>query len=350
MEVDKENVEEEDYVPSGVQEMFAKKRLVKAYQEFNNSQPKILKAAMFTAALFIILVYFSMSSSHVKGVSVNGNINLPSEYVKEISNINTDHRFFLTVPFVAELRLKSNPMIADAHVSWDSNNIISIQVTEKKAIGYRYDTDTPTVLLSDDTTADLDSGYLGIIANIPLITGFDDAEETRQLCNAFADVEPSVIADISEVSQYKLPYDDQTLKVLMRTGGYFVSNYHDLHLVNQYHLVVKKVTDATKCVFAFSGDTGDTVYTRTCPWDETSAQTEYWTDASGNVITNSYGDKVAKHYYTDSTGANALDGSGNKIPIPIDSSGVETPDAKFQEHYAAGYYATGTLVLPEGAE
>jgi len=141
------------------------------------------------------------------------------------------------------------------------------------------------VLLSDNTTADLNSGYLDIIANVPLIIGFDTDEETRLLCNAFADVEPSVISDIAEISQYTLPYDDQTMKVLMRTGGYFISNYHDFHLVNQYHLVVKKVTDSSKCVFAFTGDTGDTVYTRTCPWNETAATTEYWTDANGKTIT-----------------------------------------------------------------
>ncbi len=350
MEVDDRKFDEEDYVPSGVQELLAKKRLQKAQSDFINSQPKVLKTAMFAAALFIIFFYFQTPASYIKGVSITGNVNLPSDYVKEVANIDSSRRFFLTIPFITEMRLKSNPMIADAKVTLDSNNIVSIKVTEKKAIGYRYDSDTPKVLLSDNTTADLNSGYLDIIANVPLIIGFDTDEETRLLCNAFADVEPSVISDIAEISQYTLPYDDQTMKVLMRTGGYFISNYHDFHLVNQYHLVVKKVTDSSKCVFAFTGDTGDTVYTRTCTWNETAATTEYWTDANGKTITNSYGDKVAKHYYTDSEGADALDSSGKKIAIPINDSGVEVPDAKFQEHYAAGYYATGSLVLPDGAE
>lgn len=350
MVADDIKTEEDDYVPSGVQEIFAKKRLHKAQIDFISSQPRVLKWAMFCGALLIIAVYFSMPSSCVKSVSVSGNINLPSEYIKVVSNVDTSHRFFLTVPFITELRLKSNPMIQDAKVSLNANHVVSINITEKKAIGYRYDSDEPTVILADHTTASLDSGYLGIIANIPLITGFDDEDETKQLCSAFADVETSVIADISEISQYKLPYDDQTLKILMRTGGYFVSNYHDLYMINQYHLVEKKVTDSSKCVFAFSGDTGDTVYTRTCPWNETASETEYWTDASGNVIKNSYGDQIAKHYYTDSSGSDALDSNGKKIPIPIDSSGTEVLDAKFQEHYEAGYYAAGTLILPEGAE
>jgi cell division septal protein FtsQ len=350
LEVDDQKVMEEDYVPSGVQEMFAERRKWRAHNDFTHSQPGILKGAMFAGALFIVLVYFQLPMSYVKGISVSGNTNLSTDYIKEISNIDTNTRFFLTIPFISEMRLKSNPMIADAKVKLTDNHIVSIEVTEKKAVGYRYDGDTPKVLLSDNTTADLDSGYLDIIANIPLITGFDDAEQTRQLCNAFADVEPNVIADISEITQYELPYDDQTLKVLMRTGGYFISNYHDFHLVNQYHLVVKKVSDSAKCVFAFSGDTGDTVYTRTCPWDEAASTNEYWKDANGTEIKNAYGDKVVKHYYTDESGNTALDSSGNKIAIPIDSDGVETPDAKFQEHYAAGYYATGTLVLPEGAE
>lgn len=349
MEVDKK-IEEEDVVPSGVQEIFAKRRLHKAHLSFNSSQPRLLKLAMFTAALLIIGVYFSLPSSCVRSVSISGNVNLSNDYIKQIANIDSNRRFFLTIPFISELQMKSNPLIADAKVSLEKNNIVSITVTEKKAIGYRYDGDTPKILLSDNTTADLDSSYLDIIADIPLITGFDDAEETRQLCNAFANVEPAVISDIAEISQYKLPYDDQTLKVLMRTGGYFVSSYHDFHLINDYHLVVQKLTDVNKCAFAFSGDTGDTVYTRSCPWDETNTQTEYWTDASGNVMKNTYGDKIAKHYYTDANGADALDGSGKKIAIPIDDSGIEQPDAKFQEHYEAGYYATGTLVLPDGAQ
>lgn len=350
MEVDSKDIVEEDYVPSGVQEMFAQRRQKRMHSDFNHSQSRLMKLAMLTAAFFIIVFYFQLPMSYVKGVSVSGNYNLSADYIEEISNINEQRRFFLTIPFISELRLKSSPLIADAHVSLNENNVVAIHVTEKKAIGYRYDGDVPMVLFSDNTSTELDSGYLDMIANVPLIIGFDGDEETRQLCNAFENIDAATIAEISEISQYSMPYDDQTLKVLMRTGGYFVSNYHDLHLVNQYHLVVKKVSDSTKCVFAFSGDTGDTVYTRTCPWDEKAEQTEYWTDASGKVMTNTYGDKIAKHYYTDENGADALDGEGKKIAIPIDEAGTEVPDAKFQEHYAAGYYSTGKLVLPEGVE
>lgn len=350
MEVDDIKNEEEDYVPSGVQEILAKKRLRKAQNQFSNNQRHLLKWSMFCGGLLIVLLYFFLPISYTKGISVSGNVNLSQDYIKEISNVDGNHRFFLTIPFLTEMRLKSNPMISDAKVTLNENHIISIQVTEKKAIGYRYDDDEPIVLFADNTTAPLESGYLDIIADIPYITGFNETEQTRLLCNAFENIEPSVIADISEISQYKLPYDDQTIKVLMRTGGYFVSNYHDLYMINDYHLVEKKVTDSSKCVYAFSSDTGNTVYTRTCPWDENTENTEYWTDSAGNVLKNTYGDKIAKHYYSDENGSDAVDAEGKKIPIAIDEEGNEVLDPQFQEHYAAGYYASGTLVVPEGTE
>lgn len=176
MEVDKDIVDEEDYVPSGVQQMFAQRRQQRAHGNFINSQPRILKISMLVAALLIVLVYFQLPMSYVKGVSVNGNVNLSEDYIEKISNIDTKRRFFLTIPFISEMRLKSNPLIANAHVSLQENNIVAIDIEEKKAIGYRYDSDTPKVLFSDNTSVDLDSGYLNIIANVPLITGFDTEE------------------------------------------------------------------------------------------------------------------------------------------------------------------------------
>lgn len=67
----------------------------------------------------------------------------------------------------------------------------------------------------------------------------------------------------------------------------------------------------------------------------------------GTYITNRWGDRVVKHYYQDSDGNYYLDKSGNWILIPIDATGTDDPDPDFLDHYLAGYYDTGTLVLPE---
>ena len=68
--------------------------------------------------------------------------------------------------------------------------------------------------------------------------------------------------------------------------------------------------------------------------DNSQAQT----DAKGKVTA----------IYTDENGNQAVDSNGNPIVIPLDENGSEVIDPNFNRNYSAGYYETGSLVLPEG--
>ena len=141
----------------------------------------------------------------------------------------------------------------------------------------------------------------------------------------------------------------------MRNGGYFFSDFRGVSLVNQYYNIYANMRNKNQCVFAESiggsdDEVLDTAYAKACPWDETAAEVEYWKDENGEIITNTYGDKVIKHYYEIKDKERPVDENGNPIPIPINREGFEEKDEDFELHYEAGFYRTGKLELPEGYE
>ncbi len=313
---------------------------------FIHSYKRLLKLSLLLATFLLLGVYLLSSDSRVSAVVIEGNHYLDESYIEDISGIKQNNILFFQIPFLKEIKLQNDPMIESADVSFVSGNVITITIKEKKVIGYRYEDDQAYILLSDNTKAELKSEYLDIIASVPLINGFTESEQTRLLCKAFDDVDQNMIENISEISQYSLSYDDEAMKIQMRNGSYFLGNYQNLDKLNQYYSIYSKMSDKSQCISA--DENSNVAYTFVCPWNQTDTTTEYWTDESGNLITNQYGDNIAKHYYTDSEGNAAVDANGNQIPIPIDENGSEVIDPNFNRNYTNGYYSTGTLVLPEG--
>ena len=326
-----------------VQQIFDNIRRNAGLRSFSNSRNALLKWGMITAFALIIVFYLALPVSRIHAVEIKGTEYLNSSYIQKVSGVKENQVFFLTFKPYVQHKLKQDAMIADADVELQDGNTVTITIKEKKAVGYRYDR-KPVVLLSDNTTAPLKSDYLDIIAKVPLVTGFDGKEETRLYTKAFRKVKQSVIEDIAEVTQFSLGYDSDAMKILMRNGGYFIGDYQNLDKLNMYQAIYAQMSDKTKCVSG-SDDT-NYAFTEVCPWNESSAK-EYWTDTDGKPVKNQYGDKVVKRYYTDKDGKEATDASGNKIAIPIDENGVEHPDQDFLAHYEAGYYASGTLVIPD---
>ena len=346
MEIKKEKsfteIENEE-IPQKIQDIFDKKSNKKITSNFRKSKDNLLKIGLLVASILLIIAYNSLPVSKVKSISVEGNRYLNDNYIIEKSTVSNASNYYLTIPFIIQSKLNEIPLIESSTVSLDSNNHISINVVEKKAVGYRYE-DEPYVLFSDNTKTLLESEYLDIIAYVPIITGFSDEEQTRKLTTAFKNVDVSIIEDISEIKQYDLGYDSQGICVLMRNGGYFIANYRSLPMINKYYDIYNYLKDKNQCIYA--DDSQETAYAKACPWNETIVEHEYWLDENGEPIKNAYGDKAVIHYYKTPEGEFAVDNNGNKIKIPLNKQGFEEEDENFYENYLNGYYATGVLQVP----
>lgn len=334
----------------GVEQVFRDHRVKKLAQEYRKTKPVLLKAGIIAGIFLLLVIYYFLPVSRVRAVSVTGSQYLDPSYIAKESQVSLKNRYYMVIPALVERRLEKDPMIEKAEVTLADGNVIHINVVEKQPFGYRYE-EEPMILFTDNTKAVMKSEYLDIIARIPMISGFEDDEQTRLLADAFEKVDRSVVEDMSEISQIALSYDDQTMCILMRNGGYFITNYYNLEKINSYNKIYSSMRDKSYCIWAtIKGSNISTAEARACPWDEEVVELEYWTDENGDVITNIYGDKAARHYYKDEEGKDVLDPQGNPIVIPIGSDGLDIVDEHFQEHYEAGYYDTGELILPDSGE
>ena len=334
-------------IPEGVQLLFDERHEGRINREYMNARPRLFRRGVLLAAILLTGLYFLLPDSRVQGVSFHGNQYLTDSYVKNVSGIRIGNLFYLPLPWIIEQKLNSDPFIESSQVKLKKGNIVEVTVTEKKVVGYRYDED-PVILFADHSTVPLKSEYLNVIAEVPLIKGFFESEQTRLLIKGFENVDKEIISEISEITQYDLGYDAEAILMLMRNGGYFIASYRSLPLIDQYNAIYSHLENRDLCIFA--DDNLSTAYAKACPWDEPETTFEYWKDENGELIRNTYGDPVYKHYYVLEDYSPALDEKGNPIPIPLNSRGFEDKDPDFLENYEAGYYKTGKLVMPTEEE
>ena len=341
----KENRNTTDHTSFGdnVEQVFDAKRKRNSQAAFDRNKPSLVRWGISAGILVLVFLFCLMEESRVSAVTVSGNRYLSSDTICSIAGVSSDDLYYAKIPFLLEYRLKSEPLIESVDVSWKNNGIISITVNEKRPVGYRYDQQA-VLLLSDGSVIPLSGEYLDVIADVPYITGFTEAEQTRLLCKALSQLNRQVISSIAEIHQFALEYDDEAMKILMRTGGYYIGSYTNLDKLAYYDEIYAAQKDHSQCIYGF--DSGSSAASQVCPWNKPTANVEYWTDEEGNIRKTPYGDSAVKHYYVDQDGNTATDDAGNPIPIPIDETATEVIDPDFQAHYEAGYYGSGVLVMP----
>ncbi len=328
------------------------KRVIKERKEkydtsmFRRDERRIYLGSIVSAFFVIVLVYFLLPVSHVKAVSVSGNSYLDTGYIKEISKVTDRSRFYLCFPAFIKNRILENELIEECNVKMGQNHTIEISVKEKELLGYIYD-DEPYIVTKNGSLVSLDSTNVSVISRIPLITGYYDTEQRNRLISALQSIHPEVIEQIAEINRYSLSYDPYGIRVLMRSGVYYVGSYDNLKEMNYFNRIYARLSEKSYCVF---GTDTNVAYSAVCPWNRENL--EYWIGSDGNPVRNSAGEYAVKHYYlyVDSIGNRVKDSYGNLIPIPLNEHGDEVVDINFKKNFEEGYYATGVLVIPEDAE
>lgn len=299
---------------SAVDEVFERRKRVKADFNFRKAKPLLFIVAILVGLITICLVYYFSPMSKIKAISIQGNYYLEKDYIKELSGLSLENRYYLVFDYLIEKKIEQSEMIKKATVQHKEQGVIEIVVEEEEPFGYRYN-EKGEILLKSGKAIELKSEYLDIIAQVPYVEGFNSDELLVRLAKAFSNVNRSMIEIMSEVKQYPMSYDENTIEVFMHDGNYFFASFYSLETINIYQQIASDLTESGACIY--SDDGLKVAYTSTCPWNIVSDEKEYWVDELGKIVVNQYGDPVEKKYYTDGKGNYILDKDGNKILIPI---------------------------------
>ncbi|SJZ98485.1 cell division protein FtsQ/DivIB [Anaerorhabdus furcosa] len=299
---------------SAVDEVFDRRKRIKADFSFRKAQPLLFILAVCLGLIVIAVGYYFSPVSKVKSISIKNNYYLDKDYIKELSGLTLENRYYLVIDYFVEKKLEESELIKNATVKHKDQGVIEITIEEETPFGYRY-LDVGEILLTSGKAVELKSEYLDIIAKVPYIDGFETEEQLERIAKAFQKVDRSIIESISEVSQYPMSYDENTLRLFMRDGNNFFASYYSLSTVNSYNEIASDFTESGLCIY--SDDSLKVAFTSTCPWNLVAEEKEYWIDELGNIVVNQYGDPVEKKYFTNDQGEFILDGNGNKILIPM---------------------------------
>ncbi|PKM89902.1 MAG: hypothetical protein CVU85_01735 [Firmicutes bacterium HGW-Firmicutes-10] len=213
---------------------------------------KIYTRRLVFLILFIILglsTYWLDQSElfRVKSVSVTGNTHVSDEEIIALSEIIAGERMWLLSKGSVSKKVSSSVWVKGVNII-KSQNIVTIEVTEHRVLGYKV-TDKISLLLQSGQLIPLKESQLDWIATVALISGFDEETLLKKLVDSFAEVDDSIMMFVSEIHQSSVSYDEALIRLIMSDGNQIFTDFAALDLINEYKLIVNQINPANKCIY-----------------------------------------------------------------------------------------------------
>lgn len=236
----------------------------KILAKYNRAKISNLMLSVFLCVSMITTLYFLSSYSNIKAINVSGNIYLENDDIIKLSNVSTNSKFLFTNVNKVQSNILSNGLIEKCNVKLNEDQTLSIEVVEKKIIGYAYEDDQNVLILSDNSRYILSKDDLYLIGNAPLIQGFSK-DQIILIEKNLNDVDYKMINEISEIHYYPiLKFQDH--EIIMRDGNYVFTSVYGLKVLNSYYDIALSYTDGkNKCYYI--EDISGNAYTSACPWE-----------------------------------------------------------------------------------
>ena len=220
--------------------------------------------SIFLSLVIMAAVYLFSPGSKIYRITVEGNDYLSEEDIISLSGVTTEDRFLLTLPSSVERRVRTDPLIADCDVELLNGNLVRINVTEKKIIGYLLENGEGVLLLETDERVPIAKERLYLISKVPIIEGFSN-EDLILLEKNFATCDREIINEISEIHNYT-PLKYQYVELVMRDGNFIFTSPYGLNLLNRYFDIESSYIREDHRCYYFEDISGN-AYTSACPWE-----------------------------------------------------------------------------------
>lgn len=221
----------------------------------NNKKIKRNRRRRFRRRLFRFLFIFGIISLYVftdvskpKVIQINGNKIISKEEILSTADISLNSNLLYANPILINHRLKKHPFITSVSTkSSPFTRIVSITIDELNLFGYRQ-SDNTYMILEDGSSEVLDSSLYHFLPDLIYVEGFDDIEDQQRLVASFQDVELTVLAQVSEIHQTSVSYDDKLLEIWMNDGNRFYTSFQTVDRLNYYFDIIKSLDTNNACL------------------------------------------------------------------------------------------------------
>lgn len=231
-----------------------------ALQNKKRKRKRRRRKIQFVCSLIILIsvtLYFISDASKVKTLEVQGNLYYSSEQILDQAGLSYESRYILHPSFWLKFKLKNLELIESINIKKSLDGKISIQIEEKKVIGYYITDEENKLLLGDGSSYTVSESNLEKIVNYPLIDGFSD-EQLQNLAASFTisgnEVSDEIISMISEIQPHEESYDEHAVKIIMQDGNTLYGSYDDIPVLNYYLQTLKDLEGSNVCLFMMADE------------------------------------------------------------------------------------------------
>lgn len=220
----------------------------------NKKKPLTLRTTnalcAFILALSTLFVYYFSNDSKVRVLACEGNYYYTDSQIYKMAHITKETRLWLVPSTLMETQISHDGLIDRAKVKKTSGKI-SINVSEKFAIGYYIEDGTTYILTIDGDAIEVKDEYKENLIHLPLISGFTK-KQRLEICSRLKEKENKlshdVIEKISEIVPFTSSYDENMIEFIMRDGNSVFSSLDSLSMLVKYTAVLTKLKGTSACL------------------------------------------------------------------------------------------------------
>ena len=212
-------------------------RLTALKENFASIPKLILIPSLLFLILFGTLLWYVFTDvSDLKEINISGNEIISTEEIENRLAFETGDKMFSISTDMAEDNIALLPIIVDVTVERDWWNSVDVSIREYRAVGYVENEGGYNPLVEN---ARILRGYQVTPSSGPLVHHFE-GEEMDQLVDNLNDIEPEILAGISEI--YYRPSENSMTRIhiFMNDGQELVADYRDFGEKMNHYIGMKE--------------------------------------------------------------------------------------------------------------
>lgn len=201
-------------------------------------------------SLFVGLFLLDKSEySRLRDIRIVGNELISKQEILDELNIKSGDRMITNSENKIEKRLQNIVGLdtIDATIYY-KQGILNLKVSEKPKVGF-IQSEKLEVLYSDGSRRQVSENTLKSINGLPLFVGFTDEQLSKDLLNAFSELNPEILLTISEVHIAPESYDKMNMKLVMNNNYLVFSSISALPLLRSYASIIDRAEPDNRCIY-----------------------------------------------------------------------------------------------------
>ncbi|MDO4378771.1 MAG: FtsQ-type POTRA domain-containing protein [Erysipelotrichia bacterium] len=205
---------------------------------------------LITVVFFLTLAvtFYFVAFAKINNIKVSGNTFLTDEYILNCLDISTSDPVIKALINKQKNKLKNEEIIDDIVIEIHAHQCISVQVKEKKIIGWQQDDAGIQLITSDGNYIPFQTTYVNNYYLLPYFVNIDK-EKALIIASKFAQLDNDILYRISEVHNLSFTYDSNMVKLVMDEGNYIYSSLEGIPYVKNYlQIIANDRSENNKCI------------------------------------------------------------------------------------------------------